>query len=797
MSNRSNLTGRTSLVTSARVRVAAASVVMTIVAGSSVRATDYNFVGPVATPADYNIAANWNPAVVPLAADSGFIAGGRIAAISAGTDAISTLSVGANGSPGTGELRISGGSLTSSSIQLGHDAGTTTAGLITITGGSLTSGNVVMGEQGTGDNKIDISAGSLTLQNESYIGANGKGSIVVGGTAVANTKRLNVGNSPNSNGAITVSGGTLNVDGETYVGLRGLGAWTQTGGISNVKRVQIGQENDGPVGGPSGDGKGRGIVNVSGGSFISTDVIVVGEQSREDNQLNVSGTGIVTSTGDLYNGANGKGSITVSGGGTLNVANQMHLGAGGTGNGSLTVTGGNLNMTGPGGWILVGQNGVGTFTFSGGAIDTKIISVGQDPSGSGTATQTGGAIRSQGTFIVGEATLSNNVYNMSAGTADIGTLGLDNDGAGIFVGSYHGKGTFSLSGTAAVSVRNGITVGYGEGGASDGTINVATGSSLTTVNSGDDGRARIGVYTGSTGKLNVNGGTVSFGGPILNGVARGGVGVGGTGIVTVNSGSLTAASMLNETGSSFNQIGGTSTLGVVTGGGSISVSGGTTNVTRLTQSGLTIVGVGTLKIANAAVPAASTVSTLTTGGTGKLDITNNGLIVDYTGATSPIDSIRQALLAGRIVATLTPADPRKAVGYGEAGPSNTANLAVVGGAFMGTPVDTTAVVLLSRLKGDANMDGTVEFQDLVVLAHHYDTGNRTWTQADFDYDGDVDFQDLVSLAQNYNLSANVGDIGTAEFQADWALAQSLVPEPTSLIVLSAGATLAVRRRRFA
>ena len=72
-----------------------------------------------------------------------------------------------------------------------------------------------------------------------------------------------------------------------------------------------------------------------------------------------------------------------------------------------------------------------------------------------------------------------------------------------------------------------------------------------------------------------------------------------------------------------------------------------------------------------------------------------------------------------------------------------------------------------------------------------------WTLGDFDYDGDVDFNDLVPLAQNYNGSLAIGDIGTASFQADWVLAQSLAPEPSSLIVLSAGAALAVRRRRFA
>jgi hypothetical protein len=57
------------------------------------------------------------------------------------------------------------------------------------------------------------------------------------------------------------------------------------------------------------------------------------------------------------------------------------------------------------------------------------------------------------------------------------------------------------------------------------------------------------------------------------------------------------------------------------------------------------------------------------------------------------------------------------------------------------------------LGGDANRDRMVDFNDLVVLAQHYNTtGGMTFDQGDFNFDGDVDFDDLVILAQRYNTS---------------------------------------------
>jgi hypothetical protein len=94
--------------------------------------------------------------------------------------------------------------------------------------------------------------------------------------------------------------------------------------------------------------------------------------------------------------------------------------------------------------------------------------------------------------------------------------------------------------------------------------------------------------------------------------------------------------------------------------------------------------------------------------------------------------------------------------------------------------------------GDANLDGAVNFNDLLLLASSYNTpSNRTWARGDFNRDGFTNFDDLLLLASNYNSPA-----GGAASSGGWALAQAAaVPEPTALLMSAMSITLGTRRRR--
>jgi len=51
--------------------------------------------------------------------------------------------------------------------------------------------------------------------------------------------------------------------------------------------------------------------------------------------------------------------------------------------------------------------------------------------------------------------------------------------------------------------------------------------------------------------------------------------------------------------------------------------------------------------------------------------------------------------------------------------------------------------------GDTNLDGIVNFSDLLALAQNYGQTNATWNEGDFNADGSVRFDDLLLLAQHY------------------------------------------------
>lgn len=97
--------------------------------------------------------------------------------------------------------------------------------------------------------------------------------------------------------------------------------------------------------------------------------------------------------------------------------------------------------------------------------------------------------------------------------------------------------------------------------------------------------------------------------------------------------------------------------------------------------------------------------------------------------------------------------------------------------------------------GDANIDFSTNFDDLLLLAQNYSGTGKRWTEGDFDGDNDVDFDDLLVLAQNYDGApglVNEAQVGEA-FAADWNLALSIVPEPATLGLLLGGLAVGVRR----
>ena len=94
------------------------------------------------------------------------------------------------------------------------------------------------------------------------------------------------------------------------------------------------------------------------------------------------------------------------------------------------------------------------------------------------------------------------------------------------------------------------------------------------------------------------------------------------------------------------------------------------------------------------------------------------------------------------------------------------------------------VLTQNMIPGDANLDGTVNFTDLLTLAQNYNLSpNAMWGQGDFNGDGSVNFSDLLILAQNYGSTG--GTVAGAQ----------AVPEPCEGALVALAGLGMLRRRK--
>lgn len=72
----------------------------------------------------------------------------------------------------------------------------------------------------------------------------------------------------------------------------------------------------------------------------------------------------------------------------------------------------------------------------------------------------------------------------------------------------------------------------------------------------------------------------------------------------------------------------------------------------------------------------------------------------------------------------------------------------------GQPLTTPLTFEFFILRGDANRDRVVNFDDLLIVAQNYGQSGRNFSQGNFNYsaDGLVNFDDLLIVAQNYGVS---------------------------------------------
>ncbi len=335
--------------------------------------------------------------------------------------------------------------------------------------------------------------------------------------------------------------------------------------------------------------------------------------------------------------------------------------------------------------------------------------------------------------------------------------------------------TMAGTGTLTLEVSSGSAV-----------INVAKANHAiampTVLNDNTSVHVGAGFVFAFTGSLNVTGGTtLTTSGPGVTEISGAVTSLPGAKIV-VSSGGFRAKSDLNG-------------LAVEIGGGEARFD------VSQNLAGLTVSAGAVATVADAS--AISFIRTPTLAVSGKLNLADNAVVLDYTGA-SPAASVVAVIAAGRnggtwngngIVSNYAASNPMFSIGWADAS-------AIGMTAFLGQPVDTSTIVIRFTLAGDTDLDGAVGFADLLSLAQNYGaTAGGVWSQGDVNYDGQIEFADLLAIAQNYNQNLVVNgrlvdmEIGNAAFQNDWQLLRAMVPEPGILTGVPAAGLALSRRRR--
>lgn len=443
-------------------------------------------------------AGNWDNGI-PLSSSTATIGNGGTALLpTAVSGSYGTLSVGSVA--GGDKVVVSGGALTGTVTKIGASSGTT--GNAVISGGTWNNTALYVGDSGTGD--LLVSGGSLTVSGPSGVvdignEAGSTGSVNVTGGAWYNDAGNGFGVGASGTGTLTISGGTVtnSIITTSYIGIN-------AGGIGTVTVEGSGRwVHEGPgefyVGTFAGS---KGTLNITGNGYVSSYNSSVG--SALGSQGNVDVSGGTWSNYQVLVGNNGIGDLTISGGEVSDT--NGFLGYGATGVGTATVSGGS--------WVnseelFVGMDGKGTLTISGGQVEDAFGSLGEH------AGSVGSVVVNSGSWITsGGLPVTGGVPTVIVGHFGTGTLEINGgsvqDGIGLIGYGAGSSGTVTVTGgtwsnTAAVPSGSAVPdVSILIGGEGSGTLNLSGTGVVESL-----GVVGLAMAPGSSGTLKIGNGTTT------------------------------------------------------------------------------------------------------------------------------------------------------------------------------------------------------------------------------------------------------------------------------------------------
>ncbi len=479
------------------------------------------------------------------------INGGTLVALGSGTKDFSI---------GVGASQQSTLTLSSGTIQFGtpgvytdgndFDIGKNGNGRYVQTGGLLQqhADDVKIADSSAGVGVADISGGQMFVADGFSVSDNagGTGTLNVGGTGQVvsgNSAGLGGVSGTVSSGYISVANGggtgTINISGDGALYGRYLEYRGATGATANITiggsggKLVISEEL---VTGLPGSGSGS---NVIGNQPGATGTITV----QDSGMFAVDNQTYVDYSDGYVIGRAGSGALSVAGANARVVVRERLLVA--SGGGDMDFISGNPGSDAPGsGSMTVGE---------GGNVAVSELQIGV--TGTGTLTQTGGAIAADNeSFLFTEAGFANGVYGQDVVVGSlVGSTGTYTHSGGTvstrrdFVIGDYGAGTYAMSGTAAASVSNAMTLARQAG--STATLTISGGEATANrINVGEVGTATASV---ANARLLAGGGSLFVGGQNDVGtgsltLGQGGVALSdddiqfgrvGTGTLTMNTGS--------------------------------------------------------------------------------------------------------------------------------------------------------------------------------------------------------------------------------------------------------------------
>jgi hypothetical protein len=323
------------------------------------------------------------------------------------------------------------------------------------------------------------------------------------------------------------------------------------------------------------------------------------------------------------------------------------------------------------------------------------------------------------------------------------------------------------------------------------TVLIDTGSALVLDRAQVAGNIVLGKFSGVGGNLNVNGGWLTISNDITIGHASGSVGsvtltgglllVGGTvrggagedNVLSLTIGTLAAAHVDATTlrSTSDGSVGALRNISAVIAPGSVNIAGRMTVTGDLVNesAGRIWIELGGDSAATGFQSAPPAHDNIAVSGVATLD---GSLFLSSIGGYEPANLVGHTILTAGAVA----------------GHFNTVSGNQISSSkWLAVTYEETSLKVTATLPGDGDVDGDVDFDDLLALAQGYGESSTTWATGDFTGNGAADFDDLLALAQHYGMALwSDGGIATdpslaSRFEADWMLAQSLVPEPAAAV----------------